>query len=233
MHPSQLLDLTPDEVFKDDRRSRVWAVTTPAGERYVVKRFRYHPFRQRLAGLLGIHPAQRERRKHRQLAKRGIAVATIEHHGSEPAGTFGSRYWLATRRHGLSLYNWVRTGGHLADPAARRRFARQLGTTAGRLFAEAAVYRDLKASNFVIDEAGDLLLIDAGDARYVEQVDPREIERVLATLERNLGEAVAKHPNPGAAVITRRDRLRFLAAARTAWPAGKRPLRQAVARLKV
>jgi hypothetical protein len=179
------LDSAPIRTFKADARSRVWLVDAPQGRR-VIKRFEYSPLRQRLALLLGLHPACRELRCNRRLHAAQVRVVPVIDAGVEGRG-LGCRAWIATPLAGTSLHHRLQdpeaqTGGRgrLIDAAAR--LARDL-IQAGFWF------KDLKPSNIVIDDAGDAWLIDVGSARPARK--PSDTERMLAVMDRVLVRAGA------------------------------------------
>ncbi len=104
------------EVYKSDQRSRVWRVEVE-GVSFVVKRFDFAPWRQRLGLLTGRHPASIEWRSNVMLHDAGVPVVPIEDGGTEPAG-IGCRVWLATRHAGRSLQRLLRECDVEADRQA-------------------------------------------------------------------------------------------------------------------
>lgn len=202
------------EWFKQDRKSRVWRVQDEQGRSWVVKRFERPAWRQRLAVLLRIHPAWKERRWHTALSEQGLPVVRIMEHGIDEQG----RHWLASPYVGVSLYNWLR----LTPPgrsAMRHDLTRQAGRLTGELLARRLYNRDHKGSNLVIDSAGKLWLIDAGGCRssrglpWIAAALP-----MLLKMQQNLQAAADAHENPSAVRLTRADRLRFFRAMIACWP---------------
>lgn len=168
--PLPAAPITPDDrhakaVYKQDRRSKVW-LHAPAGDpvtALVVKRFEYAPWRQWLAGVLGVHPAQRERRANRRLLAAGLPVAPIVAQGRLPC-RFGVRHWLATPPRGRSLQRLLRDPA--PAPHARRRAAvHAVARLTAQLMRAGVFFKDLKTSNILIDECDRVWLIDVGSAR--------------------------------------------------------------------
>lgn len=198
------MGLQPIEVFKEDRRSRVWLVHSASLGRVAIKRWEYSPWRQRAARLVGLHPGQREWRSNRRLAVLGIAVVPVLA-GGVVRGWLGDRYWLATPLWGRSVQRWL-TRGRGPTWAARRRGILGLARMADRLLHRGLVFRDLKTSNVIADAGGQVWLIDVGSVRRSVSRGPRL--RMLAMLDKTAA-------GDGA---TRADRVRFLRALVGAWP---------------
>jgi len=198
---AQLVSLHPAEVFKDDRKSRVWRVVDKAGDSWVIKRWKHAALRQRLQWWTGFHPAQVENRRHGELDRAGLPVQPIEAVGYQVGGV------VVTRYRGVSLYNWLRTGGP-RDAGARRAMYQRLGALLGRMFAARVIFRDCKASNMLVDpDAGSLWLIDVGSARVTRLPVPAHhrtqmIEQVWA----NLIDAATYADEPRAVAPTAADR---------------------------
>ncbi|MEM9881695.1 MAG: lipopolysaccharide kinase InaA family protein [Planctomycetota bacterium] len=232
--PEDLLQCPEAEVYKHDRRSRVWRVadksagavaaatggsvtTSGGGGGWVVKRFEHNLKRQRLARAVGQHPAQREVKWNQRLRTAELPVVAIAASGVDGTG----RSWLATRHVGVSLYNWLRQSDP-DDPATRRHrraLTRQLGAIVGRLLVNKVVHGDLKASNLLVDADGRLRMIDVGACRggkgtpLLGQALP-----MLKTLLANLRDAASYHPKPDAGAVSRAERMRFFRALRATWP---------------
>lgn len=190
------------EVYKQDRRSRVWRIDLDQAPA-VVKRFEHSPPRQLAAWLLGMHPAQVERRANRRLTRDGIAVVPIAAHGVVAAG-LGLKAWLATPWAGRPLVTLLAerpSGPH------RRALAVAVGRLAGVLIALGWFFKDLKTSNILVDEAGAVRLIDVGSAR--RRWTRGQAIRMLVMLDRTA-------ERDGA---SRADRLRALRAALSEAPA--------------
>lgn len=201
------LTLEPVEVFKEDRKSRVWRVQLPDGESAVVKLFTDAPLKQWLWALVGRHPAQREVRWHRRLAEEGVPTVVILAQGQDASG----RRWLVTPYAGLSLYNWLRTCDpwSSADRAKRSDLSRQLGQLVARLLAIHVNVRDFKASNLLVGDDGKLRLIDAGSA-YGARGTPA-LARALSMLTKvhaNLIDASTYHRDLAAVRPSAADRMR-------------------------
>ena len=174
-------------VYKHDARSRVWRIDRPEGP-VVVKRFEHHPWRQRLALMLGRHPAQLEHRANRRLCDRGIRVAPIVDYGIEKAG-LGARAWLATRWVGASLQRRL---VDRPDTGEAHRLIDAAAELTRDLLAAGLTFKDLKPSNMVIDVAGRAWLIDVGSVRA--DVSPRAVERMLGVMDRVLARDQAPRP---------------------------------------
>jgi hypothetical protein len=201
--------LSPAEVFKDDRKSRVWRVVDAAGDSWVIKRWKHAALRQRLQWVTGFHPAQVEKRRHDELQGVDLPVQPIEAVDYDGGGV------VVTRFRGVSLYNWLRTGGP-RDPSARRAMYERLGRLLGRMFAARMIFRDCKASNLLVDpEDHSLWLIDVGSARVARLPVPEHhrkqmIEQVWA----NLVDASTYADDPKAVAPTDTDRATMDAAMR-------------------
>ncbi len=165
------------EVFKADRRSRVWR-TSRDGQPAVVKRFEHDPRRQRAALLLGVHPAQRELVRNAWLSAAGIRVVTPIDAGVERCRP-GRRAWLATPAVGRSLDHLLKAeGGRERDEAAVDAAAR----LAADLVAAGFSLKDLKPSNFLIDDDGEAWLIDVSNASRLRS--RRTLRRMLGVMDR-------------------------------------------------
>jgi len=168
------------EEFKRDQRSHVWRVDSERGP-FVVKRFVYSPWRQRLSLLVGAHPAQVEVRWNQRLQAGLVAVVPVHDGGIEPSG-FGCRVWLSTEVAGTSMQRLIR-----APEIRKARGEGLIAAAAGlaaQLFAAGFWSRDFKPSNIVIDDAGGARLIDVGSAR--RGASARNIARTMAVMDRVL-----------------------------------------------
>lgn len=184
------------ELYKRDRRSRVWRIDIPTGP-VVIKRFEHHPLRQLLAWLLRVHPAQREARAAARLQRAGFPVVPIIARGVQRS-TLGCRAWLATPYAGEPI---------LERPHPNpRQLAQHVGHLVGRLIASGWFFKDCKTTNILINEAGELHLIDVGSARRRRPTD--DPLRMLTLLNET---ATAR-------AATRTNRLRALRALLTAAP---------------
>ncbi len=181
--PGWLDSVEPTQVYKQDRRSRVWRIDTPGGRAYVVKRFEYSPIKQMLACMLRIHPGQRERRCCEMLKAAGLAVVPIV-----GGGVSKRKYWLVTPYTGKSLYNLLHHG-ELTDPQKRMQLMTAVGQLTGRLAYKGLFNRDHKASNVVVDDDGKPWLIDVVGVRRSR--GQKDTDRMLANLRSNLLEAGA------------------------------------------
>lgn len=188
---ADVVGLPAREVYKSDGRSRVWRVDAPGGP-MVVKEFRYWPARQVLGWLLRLHPGQLERSRVKLLGRLGVPVVPIVAWGWR-----GGRYWLASPERGESLQRMFKEG-KFSDPGARRRMLRALGRLAGQLAGQGLYFRDLRTSNIVADEGGELRLIDVGSVRRCR--GRRKILAMLDILDRSLQRES----------LSRSDRLRAL-----------------------
>ena len=189
----------PAEVYKSDRRSRVWRIdrTVEQGGPVVVKRFDYTPWRQLLAWLIGLHPAQRERRSNWRLRQAGLPVVPITAHGTVDLSWLGCRLWLACPYAGRSLQDLIRRG-QLSDRNRRLTVLRTAAHLTIDLIRHRYYFRDLKPSNILIDAADRAWLIDVGAVRRSQR--PIHVLKMLALLRRK-----ARQDGVG-----RSDQLRFL-----------------------
>jgi tRNA A-37 threonylcarbamoyl transferase component Bud32 len=174
------LDAAELEVLKDDGRSRVWRVSTPAGER-VVKRFDRALLRQLGGLLLGLHPAQRELRWNRRLAALGVPVVPIDDAGVE-GGLAGVRVWLSTPYAGVSLQRALASGDR--DGRERGELIDEASALTLQLVRAGLCFRDLKPSNMIVDESGTTRLIDVGGVRRARGA--RDVNRMLGVMVRVL-----------------------------------------------
>jgi len=179
--------LEPAEVYKQDRRSKVWRIDAPPGRAYVVKRFTYNPVKQRLAKLIHIHPGQREQRRCRQLMEDGVAVVPIVGQGASKRGA-GLELWLATPYLGKSLYNLF-FHKELESGERRANILNAVGRLTGGLIDRRLFNRDHKASNILIDEEDKPWLIDVGGVRRSRGAS--DTTRMIQNLRVNLAEAGA------------------------------------------
>lgn len=223
--PPPIADTMPDatrallarpetRVYKQDRRSRVWLVEDDAGKKWVIKRFEHRRFKQKLTARLGVHPAQQESNWHEKLAAAGLPVVPIAAAGVDEQG----RQWLVTPWVGDDLVMWIQAGRLTVNPTLRHDIIRQLGKLAGRLLQMRLFYRDFKARNLVIDDAGKVWLIDAGGCRGGKGTPLLALAlRMLKLLHRTARDA-AIDSEQKTAQPSRADRMRFYCAMLTAWP---------------
>ena len=197
-------------MLKEDPRSRVWR----AGG-VVVKRYQHPRWKQRLTRALRIHPAQLERAWAAKLATAGVPTVPVVGHGVDAQG----RSWLATPFSGPSLGDAL-AAGRLADPATRHRVTRELGVLTGKILYQRVRNRDHKAGNVVLGEGlDDVRLIDTPGFRGARGIPL--VLMALPMLSRLLGtlqDAAARAADPGAARVSRADRMRFFRAMLTCWP---------------
>jgi tRNA A-37 threonylcarbamoyl transferase component Bud32 len=158
--PAWISDREPQQVYKQDARSRVWRVSGDGGGSFVIKRFEFSPLRQVLGLAIGQHPGQREIRRARQLIASGLSVAPIIASGFQRRGP-GGFYWLATPHLGTSLHNLFNQD-HMADPDRRQRVLDAVGRLTSDLISMGLFNRDHKASNIVVDSEDRPWLIDVG-----------------------------------------------------------------------
>ena len=174
MDPMTLLE------FKNDERSRVFEVETPEGVR-VIKIFRKRGFGQAWRSWIGLHPAQVEARRNRQLTAAGVPVVPIVERGVAPEGRY-----LATPRRGESLQRLQRDGAW-PTPAARRLAVEAAAGLARDLFAAGFVNRDLKTSNVVVDplQPREAWMIDVGGSRRSRDKEARRrtVDALLQTFK--------------------------------------------------
>ncbi|MEM1107783.1 MAG: lipopolysaccharide kinase InaA family protein [Planctomycetota bacterium] len=213
-NPDGLWALPEAEVFKRDRRSRVWRVVDEAGRSWVIKRFEYSPLRQRLVAKVGQHPAQREIDWHAKLIAAELPVVPIAAAGHDESG----RRWLITPWIGDDLADWVRDGRLLDRPKLRQDVARQLGSIAGRIMQMRVLHRDFKARNVVVDDAGKAWLIDAGGCRGGKGTPLLAIALRMLTLLHRTARGAYEESGSAGKFPTRADRQRFFRAMLSAWP---------------
>lgn len=156
--PRDALRRPPQRIYKSDRRSTVWLAAAEGGA-WVIKRCELAPLRQRLALLLGLHPAQRECRLNRRLRRDGIDVVPVEDRGTERG-----RVWLATRAVGESLQALLARGAP-GGRAERDRLIEAVVSLWLRLVRAGWFFRDFQAANIVVDGPAPPRLIDVGGTR--------------------------------------------------------------------
>ncbi|MEM6856070.1 MAG: lipopolysaccharide kinase InaA family protein [Planctomycetota bacterium] len=211
---SAWLSLPEVEVYKQDRRSRVWRVEDDAGRPWVIKRFEHSPLRQKITAAFGQHPAHREMNWHAKLIAAELPVVPIAATGHDELG----RHWLVTPWRGDDLTAWIEHGRLADDTNQRHAVARQLGELAGRIMQMRVFNRDFKARNFVLDDAGKVWLIDAGGCRGGKGTPLLAIALRMLTLLNRTAQGAAQASGRNDAKITRADRQRFFRAMLTAWP---------------
>ena len=212
--PADPLALPEEQVFKHDRRSRVWSVRDQEGNRWVIKHFLHSPHRQRLTAKLNVHPVQREFRWSEKLEESGVPVVPVATTG---VGMHG-RHWLVCPYMGVSLEQWLIHCDPVADLGKRRDLIRQIGKITGQLLAGRLLHREYKASSLVIDDAGVLRLIDAGLIRSARELPllARAL-MMLTSLSSSVIEAAGKHAQPTKVAPTRTDRLRLFRSLASEW----------------
>ncbi len=189
-------------VYKfDPKRSNVW-LEVDGDRQYVVKRFESSPAKQQFLRCLQIHPGQCEIKQHRQLERLGIPVVPIEKQVWQ-----AGKLCLITPVMGQSL-DRAAQAGQFDQPAARHALAKALGQLTALLLSKQLFFRDLKCSNILMDEAGQLRLIDAGSIRKVSAAQlPDCLKRMTRLLEKTAMEAAGQSPCPF--TLSKTDRLRF------------------------
>jgi tRNA A-37 threonylcarbamoyl transferase component Bud32 len=199
------------EVFKADKRSKVWRIT-PAGmtRSLVIKRFEYGGFKQWVQHIFRSHPAQREARAAAALHKSEVPVVV-------PAGTgkawdaeaVSIKYFIATPFMAPSLDRVMR-GWKFTPFRAKIAIINAVGFTAARLVLAGYFFKDLKTSNIIVTDDNLARLIDTGCARRVGDAYA-QMPRMLAMLDQT-----AKRDGASKA-----DRLRCLKVICDALAAGK------------
>ena len=172
----ELFNAVEEQVFKCDGRSRVWLVRV-AGRGWVVKRYEYSRARQMLAMWIGIHPAQVERRRARQLAGDGLPVVPVA-----GLGVRLGQAWLVTPQTGQSLQRAI-AAGLLHDRHRADRVIRQVQEVYCRLVDAGWYFRDLQVANLTLDVQERVWLIDTGGSR--RSGSRRHAVRMLAMLGRS------------------------------------------------
>ena len=205
-----LLALPQLELFKQDRRSTVWAVVDVRGRRWVIKRDNRGRTTQRLAARLGAHPVQRAALWHGRLIDAGLAVVPAFDLGHDGAG----RRHQAAPYAGPTLYDVLQKD--LGAPSAlRRELTRQAGRLIGQILALRVDCRGLKPSDLTVDGGNALRLVDAGRCRGAKGTP------LLATALRTLTPLHRPTQQPGPrdrfVAVGRTDRLRFFRAMLGAW----------------
>ena len=193
-----LLRLKPAETYKSDARTRVWRVEAPPpdGRSFVIKQFQHSPTRQTWAMLVGMHPAQYERRGTRLLQRRGISVAPIVDWGVTFRGP-KAKAWLLMPYCGRSLKHRLRKG-EFTSHARRMRVLTSVAELTAAMLAHGLFNRDHKASNVLIDDTDRAWLIDAGGVRQEKQ-DAQRLRMLMAL-------AVTVPPRK----VSRAEQVRFL-----------------------
>ena len=157
------LSQKPVRVFKSDERSRVWQVGTGRDAR-VLKAYGDTSLGGKLKALTGLHPAQVEVKRAKQMRGAGLAVVPIE-----AAGTLQGRRVLASPLMGASLQALQAdpAGDNWPDDAARRFALDAVVELVNEMFRAGFVNRDLKTSNLVVgpDDFRHVLMIDVAGAR--------------------------------------------------------------------
>ncbi|WP_145079869.1 BUD32 family EKC/KEOPS complex subunit [Poriferisphaera corsica] len=157
-HPNltALVKQSVKEVYKQDRRSRVWLVEYH-GKPYVIKRFEYIPLRQILGWIIGLHPAQIEARRATQLIKQGLPAQPIV-----AAKLINGKAHLLTEFAGQQAYQELKSG-NFASFAKRKQILQAISRLMRKLITSGWVFRDCKLSNMIIsDKDRSIKLIDVG-----------------------------------------------------------------------
>ncbi|MEN8162265.1 MAG: lipopolysaccharide kinase InaA family protein, partial [Myxococcota bacterium] len=195
----------PGRVLKDDRRTRVSAVALADGRAVVVKEYRAAGLRRRLEDLLRPAAPLREWRAAEELARRGVAVAR--------AWALALPWPLAVKSAfvvqeelaaALPVNRYVLGCGAGAQGRARRRaLVDAVADWLCALHAAGIEHRDLKGSNLLVREAGEtleLFPVDLAEVRFGSRVPEARRAEALAQLS-------ASTP----LVVSRSERLRFVA----------------------
>ena len=168
----------PTRVFKSDERSRVWQVGDGRSAR-VLKAFGDVSKGAKLKGLIGLHPAQVELRRAKQMRAAGLAVVPVE-----AAGTLDGKRVLTTPLMGPSLQALQAdpSGENWPDDAHRRFALDAVVELVNEMVRAGFVNRDLKTSNLVVgpDDFRHVMMIDVGGAR--RSTDPAARRRTVAML---------------------------------------------------
>ncbi|QQE13154.1 serine/threonine protein kinase [Planctomycetota bacterium] len=142
------------QIFKDDKRSKVWLVEYE-NQKFVIKQFRNHPFRQCLTWFIQYHPAQREARMASHLAKNEFHVAPVY-----ITTLHKNTAYLVTPYIGKQIFDrffW----GDLTKPESRHNMILKVATLINYILSKGYIFRDCKLSNMVLDDDSDILhLID-------------------------------------------------------------------------
>ena len=178
---SKMLTAPAAEVYKQDRRSRVWqpeGTFELGGEprTVVIKRYEYAGWRQWLSWWFRNHPVQREQQAADRLAASGVKVLDLL-----AWGLVGTRGCLVTEQTGRSLQAWLEEAS--ASRAERRQVHEALVEIVTALVDGGWFFRDLKVANILVDDSGGLRLIDTGSARTVGELSREQVVRMLATLD--------------------------------------------------
>ncbi len=157
------------ELYKADRRSRVWRIDPATGQgRIVLKRFEYSPLRQRLGWLVRLHPAQHEiRQAERMLADELPVVPLLSWH-LQPQG-LGCKALLASPWFGQSLWA-MRLQKQTLDEDRRHQLLQNISGLVASLIQRGWVFRDLKTANVLVDGQDRPWLIDVGSARKIKPI---------------------------------------------------------------
>ncbi len=212
---ADLLQQPVVELFKQDRKTRVWLTHDTQGQPWVLKRFNASPLYQRLRWMLKQHPAQRENLWSDRLIAADVPTVPVLIVDRDAQG-----HWhTASPYMGVSLYNWLRLCNPARNTRQRHDLTRQAAAIAGRLLRLRVRHTDFKASNLVLDTDGVLRLIDTGDCTGSKGTPLlASALAMLSTLAHNLDVAASHHKHPKQVRLTRTDRLRFYKSLITCWP---------------
>jgi tRNA A-37 threonylcarbamoyl transferase component Bud32 len=187
-------------VLKRGERTRLTAVTLPDGREVCVKEYLPRSWARRAEDLLRPAPPLREWRAAQALAQRGVPAPAV--HAlvlPAPLGA-GSAFVVMDSLAGAVGVN---RRALRAQPAERRRLVAAAAEFVASVHAHGVSHADLKGSNLLVrdrDGGFELFLVDLAEVRLAGAVG--EAERI---------EALAQLSASTPLVVTRAERLRFLA----------------------
>jgi heptose I phosphotransferase len=192
-------------VLKDDPRTRVTAVALPDGRSVVVKEYRAAGLGRRLEDLLRPAAPLREWRAAQELARRGVAVARPWALALSRPLAARSAFLVQEELAGAVPVNRYVLGCGAGAPgrARRRALVDAVADWLRALHGAGIEHRDLKGSNLLVREVGErleLFPVDLAAVRFGARVPEARRAEALAQLS-------ASTP----LVVSRSERLRFVA----------------------
>ena len=147
------------------------------GRHWVIKQFEHNRLRQVLSILFGIHPAQIEHRRARQMARDGLPVVPIVR-----VGVAAGRAWLTTPEAGTPLHRAI-ANGLLQDRKRADRVIAGVAELFCQLIRTGWYFRDFQVVNLVLTQDDQVYMIDVGGSR--RSTSHRHAVHMLAMLGRS------------------------------------------------